>query len=68
MNQWAITGYWLIFDPTTHRGGFALNLDRDKDPEIRKDNLSAEDMAVVSAILTTGRAVYLQNGILRTEA
>ena len=68
MNRWPIRGYWIQFDPTTHRGAFWLNVDNDKEPELRKDNVSAEDMAVVTAILTTGRAVYFQNGSLGVEA
>jgi len=62
-----IKGYWIKYNPRTHQGAVWLNMDNDPQPELNLQNLSAEDVAAMAAILNSGRALYLPDGSIMME-
>jgi hypothetical protein len=62
-----IRSYWIQFNPKTRRGAFWLDFQGSSEPDVTKNDLTPEDVAAVTAILTTGRAVFFQDGSLGVE-
>jgi len=57
-----ILGYRIRFNPTTRQGRIQLQLDPDKEADVDKEGLSAEDIVAITAILTRGNAYYSSDG------
>lgn len=68
VKSWPIKGYWIAFNPDTHVGIVGLQLDNDADPDKTFENLSANDVAALAAILTRGGAEYRSNGLVVIKA
>jgi hypothetical protein len=59
-----VTGYWISFNPKAHQGEVWLNMDNDAQPELHQQNLPAQDIAAMAAILNSGRARLRPDGAL----
>lgn len=55
---WPVLGYWIGFNPKTHAGTVALQLDADAPPDVTFQNLTADDVTALVAILARGGAQF----------
>ena len=60
-NVWPVRGYWIGFNPKTHSGIVGLQLDKDRDSDVKFENLTAEDITALVAILSRGGAEYYRS-------
>lgn len=63
--DWPIKGYFIGYDPKTHQGRVLLDMvETQAGSEIKFENLTAEDIVVLTGILTRGGARYYKSGIV----
>ena len=61
-NVWPVKGYQVVFNPRTHEGGVGLNLDNNPANDVKFENLTADDITAILAILKSGAEYYKNSG------
>ena len=65
VKSWPIRGYWIGFNPKTHKGLVALQMDNNADdPELTFKDLPGDDVAALAAILTQSGVEYRSTGLI----